>query len=101
MMDEVITNMVERLQKDVEAEATAVKDSEDLKVELDGKVTAAEKTLEEAQAAAAEQDAKLQESSEAVLAAKADLAKREEEQKAGDAELVIAQSSKDEVEAAV
>lgn len=101
MLDEVIANMAEKLQAAVESEATAVKGSEDQKVELDETVAAAEKTLEEAQAAASEQDFKLQESSEAVLKAKTDWAKREEEQKAGDAELVIAQSSKDEVEAAV
>jgi len=98
MIGEVVSTIRENMQKALDDENAKVAGAEASKNELVEKLQTAQKTLQDSQATVAERDQELQNASDVVVKAKAQLAKHEDEQKAGDVAFVAAQSDKESLE---
>eukprot|EP00930_Biecheleria_cincta_P061033 TRINITY_DN465_c0_g1_i1.p1 TRINITY_DN465_c0_g1~~TRINITY_DN465_c0_g1_i1.p1 ORF type:complete len:430 (+),score=158.61 TRINITY_DN465_c0_g1_i1:64-1290(+) len=98
MIGEVVSTILENMQKALDDENAKVAAAEASKAELLEKLQAAQKTLQDSQATVAEREQELQNASDVVVKANAQLAKHEEEQKAGDVAFVAAQSDKEALE---
>jgi hypothetical protein len=86
------------MQKALDDENAKVAGAEASKAELLEKLQVTQKTLQDSQSTLAEREQELQKASDVMVKAKAELAKHEEEQKAGDVAFVAAQSDREALE---
>lgn len=100
MFEEVVASVEANLKEAFEAEKGKVKTITDSKEQLLSEVLKAQEQLKEAEKDLEEKNQELTASSQAVVAAKTSLSKKEEEQKTGDASLLQTEADKAELQKA-
>lgn len=100
MFEEVVASVEANLKEALEAEKGKVKTIIDSKEQLLSEVSKAQEQLKDAEKDLEEKNQELTASSQAVVAAKTSLSKKEEEQKTGDASLLQTEADKAELQKA-